>query len=103
MSEQLSVINVDPNAPLIKEVNLKYLLLVKQICDLDPAAAVTLGIPENLVNIVKKTSTDRIKDLSKNSSVLLAVPRIKNQDKWEKISIGQFDGDDLIHFLLTEA
>lgn len=93
---------LDPLRSRYKQINFDYLVLARDVCRMDAAAAITLGIPNDVVPIIAALPTARIMEIS-DRGVLLTIPRIKKYGDWNDIAGERFDGNHLMRLLLTEA
>lgn len=84
----------------IETINRGYLQLIKEICDIDPCAPAIVGIPDNLVDLIRKTRMSTLSRLAR-CGYLLPCLSVDDTAFWKRVSDGdELETDTLEQFLV---
>lgn len=86
----------------VNEVNVKYLMLLRDISKRDLSASMTLGLSNGVIDIFSACPVRKLLEIS-SAGILIPKLRFDNEKFWKSVSDGAVDANDIVHNLLKEG
>lgn len=84
----------------IRNFNAEYLSFAQELARNSTAAAPTLGLPQEIADILTRVPLSRFQPLI-GSNMLIARLRVTDPSIWKKVAEGSLDQNQLLHAFLT--